>query len=52
MKNTENTLDSNRLKCVRPTCGHEWVKKDPNKTPKACPRCKRYDWDIKGELFK
>lgn len=31
-------------------CGYEW---EPRiKQPKACPRCKRYDWkaaDVRGE---
>jgi len=28
-------------KCKR--CGYEWESK--LKVPKACPRCKRYDWN-------
>lgn len=31
-----------RLTCLR--CGYEWV---PRKVvPIACPRCKRYDWNV------
>jgi len=29
-----------KLLCKK--CGHLWVPYRPN--PKACPRCKRYDW--------
>lgn len=31
------------MKCKCEQCGHEW---DPRTDkPKACPACKRYDWD-------
>lgn len=29
----------NKHKCTQ--CGHEWEGKED---PRACPRCKRYDW--------
>ena len=25
-------------------CGHEWISRTEKK-PKACPACKRYDWE-------
>lgn len=31
-------------KCER--CGYEWMSK--LEKPKACPRCKRYDWHKSG----
>ncbi len=30
------------LKCVK--CGHEWLPRS-SKMPKACPKCKHYDWN-------
>ena len=30
------------FECKR--CGHEWEPRGEKK-PKACPKCKRYDWD-------
>ena len=30
-----------RCKCEK--CGYEWQAR--TKTPKACPKCKRYDWN-------
>lgn len=29
-------------KCLR--CGHKWI---PRGNTLACPKCKRYDWNIK-----
>lgn len=29
-------------------CKHTWLSK--KELPKACPRCKRYDWNGKGGL--
>ena len=34
-----------KRKCKR--CGFEWIPRIVN--PKACPNCKRYDWDTKKE---
>lgn len=31
-----------QLICVK--CNHVWYPNDPNKKPKVCPKCKRYDW--------
>lgn len=31
------------MKCHCNQCRHEWATRG-NKTPLACPRCKRYDW--------
>ena len=31
------------VKCLK--CGHEWVARTSK--PKACPNCKRYDWNKK-----
>jgi len=33
------------LKCLK--CGYEWKPVAGTGTPKQCPRCKRYDWNIK-----
>lgn len=32
------------LRCLR--CKHEWLPRRPRK-PKVCPKCKRYDWEVK-----
>lgn len=29
--------------CLR--CGHKWANRKA-RTPKVCPRCKSYDWDL------
>ena len=29
-------------------CGHKWKQRTDEK-PKACPACKRYDWDKEKE---
>lgn len=34
-----------KCKCNNPHCGYEWESRLKQK-PKACPRCKRYDWEI------
>ena len=34
------------MKCLR--CGFDWLPRI--KKPRACPRCKSYDYDKKGEL--
>lgn len=31
------------FRCER--CGHEWVPRDPEATPKVCPKCKSPYWD-------
>lgn len=31
------------MECKCKKCGHEWIARTKN--PKACPACKRYDWD-------
>ena len=31
------------MKCKCLKCEYEWTSR--NGKPKACPRCKRYDWD-------
>lgn len=31
-------------------CGHKWLKRVS--IPKACPNCKRYDWEIKKEVIE
>lgn len=33
-----------RMKCVK--CRYQWFPRR-QEVPKACPRCKRYDWDGK-----
>ena len=33
-------------------CGWEWWPKDPDKKPKCCPHCKRYDYELKGGVWK
>ena len=30
-----------QIKCKK--CGYEWITRVDN--PKACPKCKSYDWD-------
>lgn len=30
-------------KCER--CGHEWLRRDHNREPKVCPKCKSPYWD-------
>ncbi len=37
------TESENTLKCLR--CGHVWYPK-PGTTPKVCPRCKSYKWNV------
>ncbi len=32
--------------CLHLNCGHKWK---GIKDPKACPRCKRYDWNVDKE---
>ncbi len=32
-----------KLKCQRPTCGHEWYQRTLN-TPKVCPACTSKIW--------
>jgi Zn finger protein HypA/HybF involved in hydrogenase expression len=36
----------NDCKCLR--CGNRWVSRVER--PKACPRCKRYDWNVDKEV--
>ena len=36
------------MKCKCLKCGHEWLAL--TKAPKACPSCKRYDWQKKNNL--
>jgi len=31
-------------------CRYEWLARTEN--PKACPKCKRYDWNGKGKKKK
>lgn len=31
------------MKCKCKLCGYEWLAR--TKSPKQCPRCKRYNWD-------
>ena len=33
------------MKCKCRVCGYEWESR--TKLPKACPKCKRYDWNDK-----
>lgn len=33
----------NKLTCLK--CGWKWEPREGS-TPAACPRCKRYDWNI------
>ena len=28
-------------------CNYIWSPRNPDIKPKACPQCKRYDWDVK-----
>lgn len=35
-------------KCLR--CGWKWMSRVRN--PKACPRCKRYDWNVPPKIKK
>jgi hypothetical protein len=35
-----------QCKCLRETCGHEWVTKG-DKEPQSCPGCKSYVWNKK-----
>lgn len=37
-----------KIKCLR--CGFEWIPR--TETPKACPRCKSYDWNKQREEIK
>jgi len=39
--NTEYGNIGQELKCK--ICGHSWSKRT-DKLPRACPKCKRYDW--------
>ena len=31
------------LKCLR--CAHQWVRRNLNKDPRVCPKCKSPYWD-------
>ena len=35
-------MEKNKVKCEK--CGLEWTPKV--KKPRACPKCKSYDWEI------
>jgi predicted Zn-ribbon and HTH transcriptional regulator len=35
----------NTEKCICKLCGHTWLARVEK--PKACPRCKRFDWEKK-----
>ncbi len=37
------------MKCKCKLCKWEWTARTKNQKPKACPACKRYDWDKKGK---
>lgn len=36
------------MNCKCKLCNWEWVSRSGN-NPKACPRCKRYDWNDKDK---
>lgn len=36
------------LRCF--ICNYVWEQKFPHKVPVQCPRCKRYDWNVRREL--
>ncbi len=35
------------MKCKCMKCGHKWVSRVEN--PKACPACKRFDWNEEND---
>ena len=37
----EKTVTFKMNKCLK--CGYEWIGRTGH--PRACPNCKRYDWD-------
>ena len=37
-------------KCKR--CDYTWTPRNRDIKPKACPQCKRYDWDVKVSSAK
>ncbi len=38
-------IESNKAKCKKKSCGHEWYPRILGVRPIVCPRCKSYDWD-------
>lgn len=39
---TDKSNDPYKAHCLR--CGHTWIKKNPDKTPLACPNCNSRIW--------
>jgi rubrerythrin len=37
------TPQKKKTECQCKLCGHKWAARTEN--PKACPNCKRYDWN-------
>lgn len=45
--NSVNLTEEVAVKCECQQCGYKW--KSRIKQPKACPKCKRYDWAKRQE---
>ena len=39
-----------RLRCLCKLCNDQWFAMY-NRKPKACPKCKRYDWDQELDII-
>lgn len=49
MNEEEKDVFIHELKCVK--CGHKWIPRKAE-VPKACPRCKNFNWMGGKSLWK
>lgn len=47
MRNTNLELEIGKVSLVgyRCRCGHEWLARDKENSPRVCPKCKSPRWD-------